>query len=90
MSFDGEIKKIEAEVIGKIETKVKAASTVSTITALIVTLIGGLTVWHGAAVPAIVTSLVSAVVTGGLTFAGGWLARHTPRPSDNPPAPPAS
>lgn len=70
----------------RVETKVKAASTAATVTGFLVTLIGSLTVFHGGAVPTVITSLVGAAVTGALTFGAGWLAKHTPR---TPPAPPA-
>lgn len=84
-SFDDEIKKIEADLIGKVETKVEAASTAAGITGFLVMLLG-LYVVHGA-VPDWLTAAVGALVTTGLTFGAGWLAKHTPRPSDTPPAP---
>lgn len=65
-----------------VETKVKAATTASAITGFIVTEIGSLTVFHAQPVPAVITSAVGALVTGGLTFVAGWLAKHTPRASD--------
>jgi heme A synthase len=63
----------------KVETKVKAAGAAATVTGFLVTLIGSLAVFHGGPVPTVITSLVGALATGGLTFAAGWLARHTPR-----------
>ena len=73
-----------ADLESKVEAKVKAASTASAATGFIVTLLGGLTVFHGGAVPAVITAAVGAAVTGGLTFAAGFMAKHTPRATDSP------
>lgn len=73
----------------KVEAKVKAASTASAATGFIVTLLGGLAVFHGGAVPSVITAAVGAAVTGGLTFLAGYMARHTPRVGDLPPVPAA-
>jgi hypothetical protein len=64
-----------------VETKVSAASVASTLTGLVVMLIGTL-VFHGADVPALVVSIAGALVTGAVTFIAGWVARHTPRPPE--------
>jgi hypothetical protein len=38
-------------------------------------------------VPGWATALISGAVVGGLTFAAGWLAKHTPRePAETPAA----
>jgi hypothetical protein len=66
-----------------IETKVKAASTLAFLVGLATQLLG-LYVFHGE-VPDWVTAGVGSVVTGGLTFLAGWLAKHTPRV--DPPVP---
>lgn len=88
MSFDDEIKDLESKVINAVETKVKAATTVAMVSSLVVDALG-FYVFHGA-VPDWVTGLVGTAVTGASTFLAGWLARHTPRPADNPPTAPGS
>jgi len=62
-----------------VESKVVAATVASTLSGLVVMLIGTL-LFHGASVPAAVASFVGAVVVGVVTYAAGWMARHTPRP----------
>lgn len=76
-----------ADLESKVEAKVKAASTASGITGFVVTLLGGLAVFHGGAVPSVITAAVGAVVTGGLTFLAAYLAKHTPRTVAAVPAP---
>lgn len=61
-----------------VETKVTAATVASMLTGLVMTLLATLA-FHGDAVPAVVSSVVGAVITGVVTFAAGWLAKHTPR-----------
>jgi hypothetical protein len=73
-----------ADLETKVEAKVKAASTASAATGFIVTLLGGLTVFHGGAVPSVITAAIGALVTGGLTFAAGYMAKHTPRAISSP------
>jgi hypothetical protein len=73
----------EAELAAKVENKVKAASTAATVAGFATSLIGALA-FHGGTVPEVIAAAVGALVTGGLTFAAGWLSRHTPRLSDRP------
>lgn len=75
-------------VSDQVEAKVKAATTAATISAFVLSLLGQV-VFHGGAAPDWAQTIVETVVTGALTFAAGWLAKHTPRtvPADNPPAP---
>lgn len=79
MAFDfkHEFEVVETEVITKVETKVKAASTAAAITGLGLSLLGHY-VFKGA-VPEWAQAAIDTAVTGGLTFLGGWLAKHTPR-----------
>lgn len=60
-----------------IEVKVKTGTAAATITAGV--LAGLADVLPAGAVPAWLAAPVLAVVTGVVTFAAGWLARHTPR-----------
>ena len=89
MDFKHELQVVEGDLIGKVETKVKAASTAAAITGLGLSLLGHY-VFQGA-VPEWAQAIVDTGVTGGLTFAAGWLAKHTPRTVApvTPPAPPA-
>lgn len=80
MSFEDEIKQWESVVVARIEAKVKAASTVAAGVSLVVSLLS-LYVFHGV-VPDWVTAIVGTLVTGLSTLLAGWLAKHTPRPSD--------
>jgi hypothetical protein len=66
-----------------IETKVTAASTTALVVGFVVSWLGT-AVFHGA-VPDAVAGIVEAAVTALAAFAGGWLAKHTARPSDPPP-----
>lgn len=69
------------------EAKVKAAGWTSLVAGFVVS-------WIVTAVPGLasLSSPLQAVIVAALTsaaaFAAGWLAKHTPRPGDNPPAPP--
>jgi hypothetical protein len=76
---------VEGYLINVVEAKVKAAATAATLVSLVVSLLG-LYVFHGV-VPDWVTAVVGTVVTGGLTFTAGWLAKHTPRTVAPPAAP---
>jgi hypothetical protein len=67
-----------------VERKVKAGTLAATLTAGVLSLLS-LRVFHGA-VPDWVSIAVETVVTGLLTLAAGWWAKHTPR--QLPPAPP--
>ena len=88
-NFHDEVKRVEGALVGVVERKVKASATAATIVSAIVSLLG-LYVFHGD-VPDWVTAVVGSLVTGGLTFAAGWLAKHTPRtPPDPGGAPPAT
>lgn len=82
MSFDfkHELQVIEGQLIDKVETKVKAASTAAAITGLLLSLLGQY-VLKGA-VPVWGQAAIDTVVTGGLAFVTGWLAKHTPRTVD--------
>lgn len=64
-----------------VETKVTVATVASTLTGVVVLLLG--TYVFGGAVPVAVTSVVGGLVVGAVTFAAAWLAKHTPR---TPPA----
>lgn len=64
-----------------IEAKVKTAAAAAAVSGLVLSLIAYL--FHGADIPdplkATITSLVTTLVTGGITYSVGWLTRHTPR-----------
>jgi len=60
-----------------VEIKVKVATAAATITAAV--LAGVADVLPSGAVPGWLAAPVLAIVTGGVTFAFSWLARHTPR-----------
>jgi hypothetical protein len=76
-SISGAVKVVEGFLVHVVERKVKAAATAATAASLVVSLLG-LYVFHGT-VPDWVTAVVGTAVTGALTFAAGWLAKHTPR-----------
>lgn len=63
-----------------VEAKVKVASLAAMVSGLALSLLGHLL---GGDVPDVlagtVETAVTGLVTGGVTFAGGWLAKHTPR-----------
>lgn len=83
------VDRVEGELLDVVERKVKAAGTAAFLVGLAVQLLG-LYVFHGD-VPDWVTAGVGSLVTGGLTFVAGWVARHTPRtipPAPADPAPP--
>ncbi|WP_435583467.1 hypothetical protein [Amycolatopsis thermoflava] len=65
-----------------VEAKVKTSSAAATAVGAVLALVSAY-VFKGTAVPdaveAIVTSVVGGAVTGGITFATGWLTKHTPR-----------
>ncbi|SEB43706.1 hypothetical protein SAMN04489727_1736 [Amycolatopsis tolypomycina] len=61
-----------------VETKVKAGTAAATLTAGVLSLLA-LYVFHGV-VPDWVSAIVETAVTGLLTFAAAWWAKHTPRP----------
>lgn len=86
MAFDykHELQAIEGELIDKIETKVKAASTAGAIAGIVVSVLGHYVFKSG--VPEVLQALIDAAITSGLTFLGGWLAKHTPRVIDAGPA----
>jgi hypothetical protein len=70
------------------EAKVVAAGWTALVASFIVS-------WIVTAVPglssmgSLLQSLIVAALTSAAAFIAGWLARHTPRPGDNPPAPPS-
>jgi uncharacterized membrane protein YGL010W len=66
-----------------IESKVTASAGVALVVGFLVSW-AGTSVFHGD-VPDVVASLIQAAVTSAFAFAGGWLAKHTARPSDTPP-----
>jgi hypothetical protein len=76
-SISGAVKVVEGFLVHVVERKVKAATTAATIASAAVSLLG-LYVFHGV-VPDWVTALVGTAVTGALTFAAGYIAKHTPR-----------
>lgn len=67
--------------MNKVETKVKASTVAASAAALVVWALGTY-VFHGA-VPEVVAGLVAVVMPALLTFAAGYLARHTARPEDS-------
>lgn len=67
-----------------VERKVAAAGGTALVVGFIVNWLGT-AVFHGA-VPDVVAGIVEAGVTAGAAFVVGWLARHTPRAGDTPPA----
>lgn len=71
-----------------VERKVKAGTAAAAATTLVLSLLG-LYVFHGA-VPGWVSVAAETVVTGLLTFAAGWWAKHTPRPVKAVPPPTVS
>ena len=83
--FSREARKAEVGAFHAVETKVKAASTTALVTSFAMDLVDKYVFPDG--VPGWATALVSGAVVGGLTFAAGWLAKHTPRlPEETPPA----
>lgn len=62
-----------------VESKVSAATLAAAVSAAVVT-------WLVTAVPGlsglsdVLRVLIAAAITTGITFAAGWLTRHTPRP----------
>jgi hypothetical protein len=60
-----------------VELKVKVGSVAAALSALLLGF--GAEVLPGGTVPAWVSAPVLAVITGVVTFAASWLARHTPR-----------
>lgn len=65
-----------------VETKVTVAGVASTLTGLVVAVLG--TVVFRGAVPPFLADVLGAVVTGGVTYAAAWWAKHTPRPPTPP------
>lgn len=59
-----------------VEAKVTASSIAATLSSLVLT---ELTMSLGTPLPGWVGMIVTGVVTGAVTFASGWLAKHTPR-----------
>jgi len=71
-------------VTAPVETKVR----VSTLASMVAALVMGLVVhWRGSPVSGPTGDLITTVVTGAVTFAAGWLAKHTPRPAVQSAAP---
>lgn len=68
-----------------VETKVTAASGTALVVGFVVSWLGT-AVFHGV-VPDAVAGIVEAAVTAGAAFVAGWLAKHTARAGDTPPAP---
>lgn len=71
-----------------VESKVKASTAASAVAGLALWALGRY-VFKGA-VPDVVASWIYVAVPGVLAFGAGYLARHTPRPADAAPAPPAA
>jgi len=65
-----------------IEAKVKTSAIAAAVVGLVLALLSRY-VFAGGEVPdaveTMVTTVVGALVSGGITFAVGWLTRHTPR-----------
>ncbi|APU20961.1 holin [Actinoalloteichus sp. GBA129-24] len=63
-----------------VEAKVKSATIAATLTGLV---LGLITTYLGGPAPEAIVTAVTALVGGGVsglvTFAAGWTARHTPR-----------
>lgn len=78
-------RRTEGTLLPLVERKVKAAATAATLTSAAVSVLG-LYVLHGT-VPDWVTAVVGTAVTGALTAAAGWIARHTPRAPAAPTTP---
>ena len=72
---------------GPVETKVQASTAVAAVSGLALWALGRY-VFKGD-VPDVVVSWIYVIVPGVLTFAAGYLAKHTPRPDAVPPAAPA-
>lgn len=68
---------------GPVERKVQASTAAAAVSGLVLWILGRY-VFKGT-VPDVVASWTYAAVPGIITFAAGYLARHTPRPA--PPAP---
>lgn len=68
-----------------VETKVKASSAAAAVSGLALWALGRY-VFKGS-VPDVVTSWVYVIVASGLTFAAGYLARHTSLPGEPTPPP---
>ncbi|GAB3467053.1 hypothetical protein [Actinophytocola sediminis] len=64
-----------------IEAKVKTSAAAAALSGLVLSLLAYL--FHGTDIPdalkATITSVVTTLVTGGITYGVGWLTRHTPR-----------
>ena len=71
-----------------VEKKVQASTAAAAVSGLALFILGRY-VFKGD-VPDVVTSWVYAAVPALLTFAAGYLARHTPRPDVPPPAAPSN
>lgn len=67
-----------------VETKVKASTAAAAVSGLVLWALG--TYAFKGNVPDVVTSWVYALVPAGITFAAGYLAKHTSRPV-SPPSP---
>ncbi len=69
-----------------VETKVWASSAATAVATFIMSWLifkaPGLSSWSGP-----IQAAITAALTSAATFVAGWVARHTPRPGDNPPAP---
>ncbi|MFC0437738.1 hypothetical protein [Kutzneria buriramensis] len=83
--FRREAREAEIGAFHAVETKVKAASTTALVTSFVMDLAARYVFPNG--VPGWATALISGAVVGGLTFAAGWLAKHTPREPTTPAAP---
>jgi hypothetical protein len=69
-----------------IERKVQASTAAAAVSGLLLWALG--TYAFKGAVPDVVTSWVYALVPAGITFAAGYITRHTPRPAPAPAAAP--
>ena len=74
--------------MAQVETKVQASTAVAAVSGLALWALGRY-VFKGA-VPDVVASWIYVIVPGVLTFAAGYLARHSPRVPAAPPAMPSN
>ncbi len=79
---------ITGPLLNTVEAKVKTGAATAAIVGLLMTLLNAY-VFKGNT-PVWVEGVLGTLVTGGLTFAVGYLTRHTTRPADLNPEPPVA
>lgn len=62
-----------------VEAKVKVSALAATVAGLVLSLVSHTLGEVPDVLAGTIETAVTGLVTGGVTFAGGWLARHTPR-----------